>query len=169
MRVVAVPYPSDFMQELAEWTAKMLDASEATAKEIGVSPAAIVAQAALETGWGKSAIGNNVFGVKADPSWKGGRQCVTTREWDPVERTYVTERDYFRDYASLADGIVDHFNFLRDNSRYSNVFNTGSDRAYFTALAADGYATDPRYADKLMDVLTSVENIERHLTVQEGT
>src|SRR6185369_15310937 len=138
-RTVSTPYSDPHMQHLAEWTAKMLDASESTAAKIGCSPAAIVAQAALETGWGASAIGNNVFGIKADSSWHGARQLRQT--WEHLGGADVPMQDWFRDYPTLADGIEDHFNFLVQNTRYANVFdrnNSMSDEDYLTRLAQDG-------------------------------
>lgn len=165
MRTVTKPYGDAHMQQIAEWTAKMLDAAEGTAKEIGCSPEAIVAQAALETGWGKSAIGNNVFGIKADSSWLGVKRLVTTREF--VNGQYITIQDWFRDYSSLAEGLEDHFQFLKVNTRYADVFdpdNSLSDEDYFKRLQADGYATDPHYAKALMDMLGSVRGVEQHMS-----
>jgi hypothetical protein len=154
------------MQHLAEWTARMLDASEATAAKIGCSPAAIVAQAALETGWGASAIGNNVFGIKADVGWQGARRLAQT--WEHISGADVPMECWFRDYPTLADGIEDHFEFLCRNARYANVFDKGnylSDEDYLTRLAQDGYATAPNYAGQLIAVLATVRAIEGHLVV----
>ena len=161
-RTVTKAYPDARMQRIAEWTAQMLDAAEETARLIGCSPEAIVAQAALETGWGKSAIGHNIFGIKADSSWKGPKRLVTTRE--VIDRQLVTLQAWFRDYPTYADSIADHFAFLKANTRYADAFNAGSDEAYFAALQADGYATDPNYAHALLDMLASVQSLEKHMT-----
>ena len=161
-RTVTKAYPDARMQQIAEWTAAMLDASEETARLIGCTPEAIVAQAALETGWGRSAIGCNIFGIKADASWHGPKRLVTTRE--VIDGQVVILRAWFRDYPTYADSIADHFAFLKANTRYASVFNAGSDQAYFEALQADGYATDPNYAHSLMDMLASVQGLERHMT-----
>src|SRR5215813_11246455 len=80
MRKVPANAFAAHLQPLAEWSATMLDASEATAKLIGCTPAAIVAQAALESGWGRASIGHNLFGIKADGAWKGARRLVRTKE-----------------------------------------------------------------------------------------
>ncbi len=162
MRKVTTQFGDPNRQKLAVWAATMLDASEKTAKDIGCSPEAIVAQAALESGWGKSAIGRNLFGIKADPSWKGKTQVVTTREF--VDGEYITIQAPFRDYDTFEESIEDHFKFLKLNSRYKNVFNAGSDEAYFKALQADGYATDPNYAASLIAVRDSVKALEKNMT-----
>jgi peptidoglycan hydrolase FlgJ len=163
-RTVTKAYPDAHMQRIAEWTAQMLDAAEETARLIGCSPEAIVAQAALETGWGKSAIGHNIFGIKADSSWTGPKRLVTTRE--VIDGQLVTLQAWFRDYPTYADSIADHFAFLKANTRYADVFdpnNSMSDQEYFRHLQADGYATDPNYAHSLMDMLGSVQGLERHM------
>ncbi len=74
---VAAPFADAGMQHKLEWVASMLTASEATALKLKVSPTAIVAQAAVESGWGQSRVGNcNLFGIKADNAWTGTRVKV---------------------------------------------------------------------------------------------
>lgn len=166
MRTVTKRFTNPVLENDAVWCAAMLDAAQATAQAIGCSPEAIVAQAALETGWGRTTIGNNVFGIKAGPEWSGAKQLVTTREWSP-QRGYYTIQDWFRDYPTLADGIQDHFRFLLENARYSNVFDPDdsmSDERYFELLQEDGYATDPDYAASLTNVLSTVKMFETHMT-----
>lgn len=150
------PYTDPQMQRTLEWVRDMMNGAVVTAEKIGCTPAAIVAQAALETGWGKAAIGNNVFGIKADRSWTGGKVLRRTAEQRSDGSVYWVN-DYFRDYPTLADGIEDHFRFLSENGRYARVFDPHgvmSDHQYFLELQRAGYATDIHYADKL----TAVEN-----------
>ena len=106
MYVVAKPYTDPGMQKKLEWVARMLGASKASAAKIGCSPEAIVAQAAQETGWGRSAIGNNVFGIKASSGWKGA--VVMRPTWEVENGAVVHIVAPFRDYSTLADGIEDH-------------------------------------------------------------
>lgn len=163
---VTTKYPNPAMQRLAEWTAEMLAAAQSTAKLIGCSPAAIVAQAALESGWGRSAIGKNLFGIKVGGGWQGARQLVTTRE--VIGGQDIIIKDWFRDYDSYADSIFDHFAFLRDNKRYARCFDpdgSKSDREYFQALKDAGYATDPHYVSSLCGVLDAVTRFERGMTI----
>jgi hypothetical protein len=151
--------PIDRVRLVHDWLA----AAEFTAKMIGCSPSAIVAQAALETGWGAAAIGNNIFGIRADSSWKGKVQYITTREVINGQ-SEIQHGQGFRDYDTVADSFADHFNFLKVNSRYAaaGVFDPGnikSDQEYFEALQRAGYATDPNYANALLGVQHAVEQI----------
>lgn len=150
------PYKNAAEANRAAWVAKMMAGAEGTAAKIGISPEAIVAQAALESGWGKAAIGNNVFGIKADASWTGPRQNVRTREVLNGQEVFIN--DDFRDYATVQASIEDHFAFLSKNSRYraNGVFDRKGDKAYFEALQRAGYATDPNYATVLSSVLRLV-------------
>lgn len=164
---LARPYADQELNRRATWVASMLNAAPLTARRIGCSPEAIVAQAALETGWGRSAIGNNVFGIKADRGWRGlvARDVPT---WENIGGNVVYIRADFRDYATLEEGIADHFDFLHRNGRYAaaGVFDpddTKSDHDYFAALARAGYATDPDYASKLDAMLQSVEIVKTRL------
>lgn len=139
-----------------EWVAKLMPGAEPTARKLGISPEAIIAQAALETGWGKAAIGNNIFGIKA-AGWNGKTQSVLT--WEHINGQNVQIMDEFRDYDSIADSFADHFSFLEKNSRYkkAGVFEAKGDVAYFEALQRAGYATDPAYAAKLSSILNTVK------------
>lgn len=164
-------WPDPRQQKLAEWTAAMMGASEVTAGKIGCSPQAVVAQAALESGWGAAAIGNNVFGIKAGGSWAGKRQLVWTRE--VINGQSIMIQDWFRDYDSLADCIADHFEFLKRNTRYAaaGVFDyddSKSDEDYFAALKRAGYATDPDYVSSLIAMLRSVHLFTTHMRVVDG-
>ena len=151
--------PIDRVRLVHEWLA----GAEFTARKIGCSPSAVVAQAVLETGWGASAIGNNIFGIRADPSWKGKVRHITTREViNGVSE--IQHGQAFRDYDSVADSFADHFKFLVENSRYNKagVFDptdTKTDREYFEALQRAGYATDPNYANALLGVQALVEQL----------
>jgi len=134
---------------------QVLPHATAAARELGVDPRAIVAQAALETGWGTSqpADGsggsNNFFGIKAGTGWKGASVESGTTEY--VAGEAGTERARFRAYGSLAENVGDYVRVIRDNPRYADALGTGADvRAFANALQRGGYATDPEYADKLV-------------------
>ncbi|MDP1906967.1 MAG: glucosaminidase domain-containing protein [Hyphomicrobium sp.] len=148
-------------QKRAKWVASLMPEAEATAYKIGVSPEAVISQAALETGWGRAAIGNNIFGIKAGPGWTGKTQDVPT--WEdtngaaPGGEVQIVDR--FRDYPTIADSFADHFSFLEKNTRYrgAGVFARAGDEAYFAALKRAGYATDPAYVAKLTSILGTVK------------
>jgi flagellar protein FlgJ len=112
--------------------------AEAAARELGVDPRAIVAQAALETGWGSSqpadaqGQSHNYFGIKAGASWGGASVSSGTTEF--VDGQMRGERAQFRAYGSLAENVGDYVRVLRDNPRYSAALGTGGDvRAFANA------------------------------------
>jgi len=138
----------------------MLPHATAAARELGVDARAIVAQAALETGWGTSqprdAGGNshNHFGIKAGASWRGASMSSDTTEY--VAGEAGTERARFRAYGSVAENVADYVRVL-NQPRYSAALGTGTDvRAFADALQRGGYATDPEYANKLVSVFGQV-------------
>jgi len=131
------------------------------AAEIGVSPHFLIAQAALESGWGKHEIrtadgrnSHNLFNIKAGKGWQGEQASVDTTEY--VNGKAGQERAGFRVYASYAEAFADYANLLKSSARYAGAINRGSDAAGFAhGLQAGGYATDPMYADKVLRVLNS--------------
>ncbi|MET0657228.1 MAG: flagellar assembly peptidoglycan hydrolase FlgJ [Steroidobacteraceae bacterium] len=138
-----------------DFITSMLPHAERAARTLGVDPHALIAQAALETGWGKSlpshAGGNssfNLFGIKAGTSWSGATVASRTLEFDAG--VAVTKQEKFRAYDSAADSFNDYAALLGRSPRYAAARNTGSNvHAFAQALQAGGYATDPNYAQKL--------------------
>lgn len=150
--------PEQFIQHL-------YPAAEKIAKEMGVSPKAIISQAALETGWGKFMIQSeadkngkqensfNFFGIKADSRWQGDKVSVTTHEFRDGKR--VTEKADFRSYPSIEAGLKDYSEFLQA-SRYDKAMAAGTDiEQYAHELQQAGYATDPKYAQKITRIANS--------------
>ncbi|MEM9604219.1 MAG: flagellar assembly peptidoglycan hydrolase FlgJ [Pseudomonadota bacterium] len=132
--------------------------ARSAAQAIGVDPRVLVAQAALETGWGQHVphdartAGFNLFGIKADARWQGERVAWNTLEHDGVE--FRPTRAQFRAYAGVEQAVNDYVDFLRDNPRYEPALARAEDAdAYVEALHAAGYATDPDYADKVLSIL----------------
>ncbi|MES9992971.1 MAG: flagellar assembly peptidoglycan hydrolase FlgJ [Candidatus Thiodiazotropha sp.] len=138
-------------------------AADAAAKALGLPTEALLAQAALETGWGghvmQTANGNsshNLFGIKADQRWDGDRVRRETLEYE--QDVAVRRREYFRTYASFEESFRDYVAFLKENPRYTNALqNTGDAEEYFKALQDAGYATDPNYAQKIVRVMQGSE------------
>ena len=128
---------------------------------LGVDPSALVAQAALETGWGRAvpnhASGSsfNLFGIKAGSGWEGATAAVPTLEFEDGVAVRKVER--FRAYDSPADSFNDYARLIGNNPRYENARGAGGDVATFaSALQDGGYATDPSYAQKIVAVADEV-------------
>jgi len=128
--------------------------AQKAAQELGVDPRALVAQAALETGWGKRGIsrGNgsdshNLFGIKAT-GWKGDAVTAGTHEY--VNGVKTSETASFRAYSSAADSFADYVRLLKTSGRYQQALNAGTDiKGFARGLQKAGYATDPGYAAKI--------------------
>ena len=115
-------------------------------------PASVtIAQAALESSWGANAPGHNLFGIKADASWKGPITTFVTHEDVNGQRIQVTGK--FRSYPDWMGSIDDHAYFLAANPRYEVAFEHSDGPTFASAIAAAGYATDPAYAQKLHEIM----------------
>ncbi|HEX5305839.1 MAG TPA: flagellar assembly peptidoglycan hydrolase FlgJ [Dyella sp.] len=146
--------PVDFVTRMAPFAQK-------AAEKLGVSVRAVLAQAALETQWGKhmpqhgdGTPSYNLFGMKAGSSWDGERVNVPTLE---VEGGVpVRKRAAFRAYESPAQSFDDYARLLGDNPRYAHALGKGDDVAGFArGLVQGGYATDPSYAHKIAAIANS--------------
>lgn len=138
------------------------DAQQA-ARQLGVSPVTLLAQAALETNWGRSVpqaagggTSNNLFGIKATSAWHGPAVASRTQEYSAGLPTTLTAQ--FRAYGSPSQCFQDYVSLLRGNPRYAAALGTGGDvQAFGSALQQGGYATDPAYASKLTAVAGTLE------------
>src|SRR5579872_665189 len=140
---------------------------QSAAQSLGVSPTVLLAQAALESGWGRSMPGNNLFGVKAGAGWDGDTVQAHTHE--ASANGAVGETAQFRAYPSLAAAVADYVQLIARNARYRAALGAGTDPlAYGQALVAGGYATDPDYASKLAAVAGS-PTIAAALDMPAGT
>lgn len=125
--------------------------AQRTARELGVPAKALVAQAALETGWGRRLVGgrggqsHNLFGIKAT-GWNGRSVDSGTHEY--VNGTRVNQRDRFRAYGSAAESFADYARLL-GRPRYAAARGNADVRGFASALQQAGYATDPAYANKI--------------------
>jgi len=119
--------------------------------ETGVDPRIVISQAALETGWGKSAPGGNYFGIKSHG--KEGGQNLKTKEVGPSGEYETTAS--FRQYGDVGESADDYANFLLKNPRYGDMLNAKGLDAQIEALGKSGYATDPKYATKIRSIASS--------------
>lgn len=138
---------------------KMLPSALQASAASGVPPQLILGQAALESGWGKREIAMpdgsnsyNLFGIKANAGWHGKVAEVMTTEYKDGVASKQVEK--FRAYSSYAEAFKDYAGMLSSNPRYSNVMQqTDSPAGMAQALQKSGYATDPKYAEKLVSVM----------------
>ncbi len=151
--------PSDLGETPQEFLRALWPHAEQAARELGVAPEALLAQAALETGWGKHVMPGpdgqpsyNLFGIKADRSWDG--QLVHTSTLEYQDGVAVKTRAAFRAYGSFTESFRDYVAFLRENPRYQRALASAGDAESFVEeLQRAGYATDPGYAAKLKNIL----------------
>lgn len=134
--------------------------AQRAAAELNIDPKALLAQAAVETGWGQYVMhqgehsAHNLFGIKADSRWEGAALNVATLEYR--DGTANKELAKFRRYDSYSDSMHDYVDFIQSNPRYSEALTQTQDaQQYFTALQQAGYATDPNYANKVLKVMNS--------------
>lgn len=150
---VETAYAASVPDSPEAFVAELWPHAQRAAAELGVSPKALLAQAALETGWGRhmpkrvdGSSGNNLFGVKQG-GWSGETLAANTHEYVGGRR--VEQRDEFRAYSSAAESFNDYVAMLKSSPRYANALGKSSPQAFASALQQAGYATDPRYAAKI--------------------
>jgi flagellar protein FlgJ len=133
--------------------------AEKAANAIGISVQALVSQSALETGWGKHSMrfpdgqqAFNLFGIKAGSQWDGPTLIKPTLEFR--EGVMQTEMAHFRTYESIPEAFDDYVEFIQTSPRYQNALeHQGNDAHYLKELQQGGYATDPQYADKIINIM----------------
>ncbi|MEX0282111.1 MAG: glycoside hydrolase family 73 protein [Arenibacterium sp.] len=126
--------------------------AETAAAQLNIDPRIVIAQAALETGWGRSAPGNNFFGIKSHG--KPGGNTLATKE--VIEGQTVSVNDSFRAYGSMGESVQGYVDFLKSNPRYQPMLQAEGLEAQVAALGASGYATDPDYASKILSIANSI-------------
>jgi len=138
-------------------------------RESGIPASFMIGKAAHETGWGRSPIRNadgsdsfNLFGIKATPGWRGRVTEIVTTEYINGAPQRMTQR--FRAYESPLEAFRDYARLIGRSPRYAEVMqNLHSPRAFAQELQEAGYATDPRYAQKLERVINATVNVKRAL------
>lgn len=156
--VTGLGKPSKFTQ----FTEKLGAHAEAVSAATGIPARFMLAQAALESGWGKREIrqadgssSHNLFGIKAGSGWRGKTAEVMTTEY--VNGVAEKKLQRFRAYDSYAEAFSDYAATLTSRPRYAQVIARADDaNAFARGLQQAGYATDPKYADKLMGVIRRV-------------
>lgn len=150
----ASPTPTEFVH-------RMLPPITRAASALGVDPMGMLAQAALETGWGQrmprnadGSLSHNMFGIKAGEEWAGARASADTME--VANGVATPRRTTFRAYGSIEESVNDFASLLKNSPRYRDVIAAGGNAgAYIASMGKSGYATDPEYANKLNQILRS--------------
>jgi len=154
----AVELPLTF-ESPEHFVAELMPFAERIGKESGIDPRLMVAQAALETGWGRHMIKGdgdqpsfNLFGIKADTRWGGDAVTITTTEFRGG--VPMKERADFRAYPDYEASFRDYVDFLHSNPRYRDVLSSADQPEVFAdKLQEAGYATDPEYGSKIRRIM----------------
>ena len=145
----------------AEFVNRVMPSIRRAAERLGLDPSGMLAQAALETGWGQrmprnadGSSSHNLFGIKAGDEWSGAKASADTIE--VVNGVASPRRASFRAYGSVEESVNDFANLLQNSPRYRDVIAAGRDAgAYIASMGKSGYATDPEYGNKLSQILRS--------------
>ncbi|MCU1752482.1 flagellar assembly peptidoglycan hydrolase FlgJ [Pseudomonas sp. 6D_7.1_Bac1] len=158
-----------------EFINTMMPMAKAAADRIGVDPRYLVAQAALETGYGKSVMraqdgsnSHNLFGIKAGSSWQGDSARAITSEFR--NGAMVKETAEFRSYDSYQDSFHDLVTLLQSNNRYQDVLKSADNPEQFVReLQKAGYATDPNYASKISQIAKQMKSYQNYAAAGSST
>ena len=137
----------------------VFEMAKSAAEKLNVDVKTLLAQAGLETGWGKKIIKNtegssfNLFNIKAGKDWQGESVSISTLEFK--NDIPVKEKAEFRSYDSIQQSFDDYVDFVVGRGRYDKALKTDNGDDYIKELASAGYATDPAYADKIINIANS--------------
>jgi len=154
----ATPTDAPAFSSPAEFVARVYPHAKRAAAKIGVAPELLIAQSALETGWGKYLLSDdtgrssmNFFNIKAGSGWDGDAVSKTVVEY--ANGHLEKEHSNFRKYKDVAASFDDYANFVTNNPRYKNAVEVASNsEQYIAELTKSGYATDPKYTEKVLDI-----------------
>lgn len=149
-----------FDGSVEKFVSNLYPLAQKAAQKIGVAPEVLLAQSALETGWGKKINTHsngessfNFFNIKADNHWQGKTLAVNTVEFK--QGVAVREQATFRSYPHPQQSFDDYVDFLTKSSRYNNATSATNNESFIKELSNAGYATDPEYADKIIRIMKS--------------
>ena len=156
-RVAMAESPGDFIQKVTPY-------AKAAAEKIGVDPSVLVAQSALETGWGQHVLAdskgkssNNLFNIKADQQWTG--EVVNTKSLEYRNGTFKPESSNFKNYDSLSESFSDYAKLILTKERYQKaVESSESPEQYLKEIKDAGYATDPQYVEKILRIYKQINH-----------
>jgi len=162
--------PLDFVKEYYSY-------AKQSENETGVPALVQLAQAAIESGWGKHAPGNNFHGIKLGSWPKKKGQLLTTHEyfkddkqgrrfpevinitWSEKKQKFLYRvKDWFRKYNTPGESFEDHANLIRRLSRYAKAFDTDTPEDFVREVHRGGYSTSPTYSDFVIKVMKTIKN-----------
>ena len=136
-----------------EFYSRFLPYAQEVSERTGLDPRLVLAQAALETGYGRSAPGMNYFGIKSHG--RSGGQTLQTSEFE--NGRMVSQPASFRGYESPEQSFEDYADFLLSNPRYGGVLSAVGIEDQIAEMAKSGYATDPQYGAKLANIASKFD------------
>lgn len=160
-----VTRPETTWQTPESFVKSLFPAARQAAARLGTQPEAVIAIAALETGWGKHVISgrnglssHNLFGIKSTDASSSDRVNVTTLEFEQGVMQKV--RQPFRTYSSTTAAVADFVRFINENPRYKEAMGKADDPEIFLQeIHKAGYATDPDYAEKVVAVMRQIQSM----------
>lgn len=160
--------PEHVIESAEAFVAKLLPAATRASEQLGLDPKLLIAQAALETGWGKHLLTNssgknsfNLFNIKADQRWQG--ETVNKETLEYRGGAAIKERASFRSYTSFEESFQDYVQFIQGNARYQKALeHTLEPQRYIQELQNVGYATDPKYSEKIHNVYQGITHAASH-------
>lgn len=162
---ISAPAATPTFNEPKDFVSALIEPAQKVQQQLGVPFEVVIAQAALETGWGQKIIkdqegdsSNNLFNIKADSRWAGDKITKDTLEFE--QGAMIKKSEPFRTYQSLTDSVDDYINFLSTSERYQEALqDSGNVEHFLQGLQKAGYATDPQYAEKILGTLKTVTNL----------
>ena len=156
--VHVAPTKSSMFESISSFVEQLMPLAQKAASKIGLDPKILLAQAALETGWGKHIIHDstgkpsfNLFGIKDSKSWNGESVKINTLEVESGE--LVKRKEGFRSYSSFESSFDDFISSISENPRYEKAMEFVHDAKQFVrSIQEAGYATDPQYANKIINI-----------------
>ncbi|GEM_PF-4657009 len=151
--------PAKPMTKQEKFIASVAPAAQESERESGVPAAVTIAQAILESNWGESGLSvkaHNYFGIKA-MSGPGPAGTISMDTWEVLGGQDTVVKDAFKAYNNLDESIMDHGNFLKNNARYAAAFKTTDPEVFASKIHQAGYATDPGYTSKLVNLMAKYD------------
>ena len=150
-----IAYAQELNDEQSSFINSIKDEAINGYKEYNILPSLTIAQAILESSWGKSSLSteaNNLFGVKAFSDWTGDTYTIATKEYSSSYGGYIYIDAIFKAYTTPTESIKDH-NELLSTERYASVRSANNYVDACNAILDCGYATSPSYSDKLIQII----------------